>query len=232
MSKPPSFIGQQLKILFLAGIGLLLVFELTNLDIWINNFFYNNQLKEFSLREDPFMTRFMHHGLKNAMYVFGIASILFGIWLLKNKNTLLLKKHVVLASVGVIFIPALVVSLKHLTNKHCPWSLDIYGGQIPYTGLFETHLSHLVAGQCFPAGHAAGGFMWFSWAIALWFIYPKLAKVIFTMAMILGLILGISRMIQGAHFLSHVLWTAWLAWASSLLLAILFKTIPNKKPYP
>jgi membrane-associated PAP2 superfamily phosphatase len=229
MSKHPGFIHQQLKILLLAGIALLLVFELTNLDIWINNFFYNSELKVFSLRDHPFMTQVMHHGFKNAMYVFGIASILLGIWFLKKRKTLLLKKHVALGSFGVIFIPAIVASLKQITNKHCPWSLDIYGGQVPYTGLFETHLSHLGTGQCFPAGHPAGGFMWFSWAMALWFIYPRLAKIILLIAIVLGLILGISRMMQGAHFLSHVLWTAWVAWALSLILAILFKTIPNTK---
>ena len=125
----------------------------------------------------------------------------------------------------------MVALLKHVTNKHCPWSLDIYGGQVPYTGLFETYLSHLGTGQCFPAGHAAGGFMWFSWAMALWFIYPRLAKIILLIAIVLGLILGISRMMQGAHFFSHVLWTAWFAWFISLILAILFRTIPNTKPY-
>ena len=27
-------------------------------------------------------------------------------------------------------------------------------------------------------------------------------------------------MLQGAHFLSHTLWTLWLAWAASLILAV------------
>lgn len=229
MIKHQNFISQQFKILFLTGIALLFIFELTSIDIWINNFFYDGHLKVFRLKDHPFMTQVMHHGLKKAFYVFGIASILFGIWLLKNRKTLLLKKHVALASLGVILIPALVALLKHVTNKHCPWSLDIYGGQVPYTGLFESHLSYLGAGQCFPAGHAAGGFMWLSWAMALWFIYPRLAKIILLIAIILGLILGISRMMQGAHFFSHVLWTAWFAWFISLILAISFKTIPNTK---
>jgi membrane-associated PAP2 superfamily phosphatase len=34
-----------------------------------------------------------------------------------------------------------------------------------------------------------------------------------------GIILGTARMLQGAHFLSHTLWTLWLAWALSVLLA-------------
>jgi membrane-associated PAP2 superfamily phosphatase len=229
MIKHQDFINQQLKILFLTGIALLLVFELTSTDIWINNFFYNSQLKVFSLRDHPFMTQVMHHGFKIAMYVFGITSILLGIWFLKKRKTLLLKKHVALGSVGLIFIPAIVTFLKHLTNKHCPWSLDIYGGHLPYRGLFDANVSYLEVGECFPAGHAAGGFMWLSWAMALWFIYPKLAKIILILSIALGLILGISRMMQGAHFLSHVLWTAWFAWFISFILAILFRIIPNAK---
>ena len=35
-----------------------------------------------------------------------------------------------------------------------------------------------------------------------------------------GGILGTARMLQGAHFLSHTLWTLWLAWAASLVLAV------------
>jgi membrane-associated PAP2 superfamily phosphatase len=229
MVNKSSFLIRQFLILGFSAFGLLLIFELTSIDIWLNDFFYNPGLKEFSLRNHPFMTQVMHHGMKNAMYVLGVASIIFAIWKLKVGKTLLTARHVWAGSLGVILIPALVALLKHLTNKHCPWSLDIYGGSVPYVGLFETHLSQFGTGQCFPAGHAAGGFMWFAWAISLWFIYPKFAKIIFYLAIILGLILGISRMMQGAHFFSHVLWTAWFSWVISLVLALIFKLIPGYK---
>jgi membrane-associated PAP2 superfamily phosphatase len=229
MVKQSKFLVQQAKILMLTAIFLLTVFELTNIDLWLNDFFYNPELKEFSLRSHPFMTQVMHHGMKSAMYVLGVASIIFAIWELKVGETLLTARHVWAGSLGVILIPAIVALLKHLTNKHCPWSLDVYGGTVPYAGLFETHLSQFGIGQCFPAGHAAGGFMWSAWAIALWFIYPKFAKIIFYVAITLGLIMGISRMIQGAHFFSHVLWTAWFSWAISLVLALIFKLIPDNE---
>lgn len=229
MVKNSNFLFRQILILIIASLILLTVFELTSVDFWLNDFFYNPELKEFGLRNHPFLTQVMHHGMKTAMYVLGVASIIFAIWTLKVGKTLLTARHVWAGSLGVIVIPALVALLKHLTNKHCPWSLDVYGGSVPYVGLFETHLSQFGAGQCFPAGHAAGGFMWFAWAIALWFIYPKFAKIIFYLAIILGLILGISRMMQGAHFFSHVLWTAWFSWAISLVLAMIFKLIPDNE---
>ena len=229
MVKNSSFLTRQVQILTLAALLLLTVFELTSIDFWLNDFFYNPELKEFGLRSHPFMTQVMHHGMKTAMYVLGVASIVFAIWTLKVGKTLLTARHVWVGSLGVIVIPALVALLKHLTNKHCPWSLDVYGGSVPYTGLFETHLSQFGTGQCFPAGHAAGGFMWFAWAIALWFIYPKLAKIIFYFAILLGFTLGVSRMMQGAHFFSHVLWTAWFSWVISLVLALIFKLIPDNE---
>jgi membrane-associated PAP2 superfamily phosphatase len=229
MVKYSSFLFRQVQILIIAALVLLTIFELTSIDFWLNNFFYNPDLKEFGLRNHPFMTQVMHHGMKTAMYALGVGSIIFAIWTLKVGKTLLTARHVWVGSLGVILIPALVALLKHLTNKHCPWSLDVYGGSVPYAGLFETHLSQFGTGQCFPAGHAAGGFMWFAWAMALWFIYPKLAKIIFSLAILLGLILGVSRMMQGAHFISHVLWTAWFSWAISLVLALMFKLMPDNE---
>jgi membrane-associated PAP2 superfamily phosphatase len=229
MVNKSSFLIKQFLILGFSAIGLLLIFELTSIDIWLNDFFYNPEIKEFSLRNHPFLTQVMHHGMKTAMYVLGVASIIFAIWKLKVGKTLLTARHVWAGSLGVIVIPALVALLKHLTNKHCPWSLDVYGGSVPYAGLFEAHLSQFGTGQCFPAGHAAGGFMWFAWAITLWFIYPKFAKIIFYVAITLGLIMGVSRMMQGAHFFSHVLWTAWFSWLISLVLALIFKLIPGNE---
>lgn len=41
--------------------------------------------------------------------------------------------------------------------------------------------------------------------------------------------MGYGCMAQGAHFLSHVLWSAWLAWALSLALAALTRA-PVRPP--
>ena len=70
--------------------------------------------------------------------------------------------------------------------------------------------------------------MLFSWAVALWIIQPKLAKFSLYLAVALGVVMGVARMMQGAHFLSHVLWTAWFSWAISMMLAAAFGIFPNQ----
>lgn len=222
------FLRTQASLLLLSGIVLLLVFEFTNLDIHVNNLFYDAQTQSFPLRHHPFMTQVMHHGLKTTMLVAGIGSIALAIWKLRQRSAGLRSRHVWVGSLGIILIPSAIALLKRATNKHCPWSLDIYGGNIPYTGLFETHAAQFGAGQCFPAGHASGGFMLFSWAVALWIIQPKLAKCSLYLAVALGVLMGVARMMQGAHFLSHVLWTAWFSWAISMMLAAAFGIFPNQ----
>jgi len=222
------FLRRQASFLLLSAIALVLVFEFTALDIRVNNLFFDPQTQTFPLRQHPFMTRVMHQGLKSAMLVAGIVSIIFAIWKLRQRNSGLQSRHVWAGSLGIILIPSAIALLKRATNKHCPWSLDIYGGNIPYTGLFESHAAQFGAGQCFPAGHASAGFMLFSWAVALWMIQPKLARFALYLAIALGVLTGVSRMMQGAHFLSHVLWTAWFSWAISVMLAAAFGIFPKQ----
>ena len=48
----------------------------------------------------------------------------------------------------------------------------------------------------------------------------RVARRALIAALLAGAVLGTARMLQGAHFLSHTLWTLWLAWAASLSLAV------------
>lgn len=222
-----TWLNRQLWILLVSAILLLGVFELTSLDIWLVQYFFSPELGQFPLKDQPFFTSVLHHGLKTGMYITGVASIVVSLWFLKKSKDTFTLRHALVGILGVILIPAMVALLKHLTNKHCPWSLDMFGGAIPYTGLFEVLDPLYPRGQCFPAGHAAGGFMWFSWAIALWGIQPRLAKFFFYAAIFFGLLMGVARMAQGAHFFSHVLWTAWFAWAIGIILAYCLKALPS-----
>ena len=221
-----SWFNRQVVFLLVTALLLLGIFELTSLDIWLVQHFFDPTIGKFPYQEHPIFTKVLHHGLKTLMYVMGVSSIIVSIWFLKKTKDVLTTRHALVGIVGVILIPALVASLKHLTNKHCPWSLDMFGGAIPYAGLLDVLPASYPRGQCFPAGHAAGGFMWFSWAIALWSIQPKTARIFFWAAIFFGLLMGVARMAQGAHFFSHVLWTAWFSWAIGMMLAYIFKVLP------
>ena len=151
-----TWFNRQLWILLVSAILLLGIFELTSLDIWLVQYFFSPELDKFPLKDQPFFTSVLHHGLKTGMYITGVASILVSLWFLKKSKDTFTLRHALVGILGVILIPAIVALLKHLTNKHCPWSLDMFGGAIPYTGLFEVLDPLYPRGQCFPAGHAAG----------------------------------------------------------------------------
>ena len=48
----------------------------------------------------------------------------------------------------------------------------------------------------------------------------RAARGALAVGLLAGAVLGTARMLQGAHFLSHTLWTLWLAWAASVSLAL------------
>ncbi len=62
-------------------------------------------------------------------------------------------------------------------------------------------------GRCWPGGHAATGFALFA-LFALRDRKPRMARYAFLFAAGLGGIFSVSRMLQGAHFFSHNVWTA------------------------
>lgn len=102
---------------------------------------------------------------------------------------------------------ALVVSLlKHYSPYSCPWDLPDYGGGKPD------------AGACLPAAHPISGFALFGLYLALEG-EPQKAHLVLRAAWIIGLAAGAVQVARGAHFVSHVLWTAWVAWSVTLALA-------------
>lgn len=107
--------------------------------------------------------------------------------------------------------PAVVAGLKDINTMACPWDLTAFGGSAPYR--FEWFVSREAAGRCFPGGHAAGGFS----LIALCFAgrlcgNPRLERLGLLAALLVGALFGFVRLVQGAHFASHNLWSAAIDW--------------------
>lgn len=112
--------------------------------------------------------------------------------------------------------PLVVVLLKELNAYRCPWDLTQFGGVAQATsGWF---VSRVNAGRCFPSGHAAGGFS----LVALGFAgialqHGGLRRAGLGAAVVLGVAFSLVRMAQGAHFLSHNLWSAAIDWCAAAL---------------
>jgi membrane-associated PAP2 superfamily phosphatase len=111
---------------------------------------------------------------------------------------------------------AFVTPLKQLTQVQCPWSLSQFGGSETYSKLLEPRPATDKAGLCWPGGHAATGFCLFALFFVLRDRRPRLAKAALGLAFVAGSVLSVGRMMQGAHFLSHNIWTAVFCWLIGL----------------
>ncbi|MBV6425296.1 MAG: hypothetical protein NAOJABEB_03112 [Steroidobacteraceae bacterium] len=124
--------------------------------------------------------------------------------------------------------------LKHLTNIDCPWDLALFGGRFPYVGLFADRPDALRPAACFPGAHSASGFA----LVALYFVLRDVdrgkAWVGLATGLGLGAVFAFGQEARGAHFLSHDLTSAAIAWAVSLALYAAFQsrstTLPALRP--
>jgi membrane-associated PAP2 superfamily phosphatase len=172
-----------------AVIGL--AFGPAGLDRWITGLAYDPVLQRFPLRHFWVLEKLGHDALKWAMVAFWIACLA---WRPLRRGAL----YMALAA-------TVVTLLKHASVHSCPWDLAEFGAA-----------SAPGPGRCSPAGHPVVGFALFGLYFALRPDRPRAARAALVAAWVIGLAAGAVQVARGAHFASHVLWTAWVAWAVTL----------------
>lgn len=164
----------------------------------------------------------MHHWTKAAVITLGclIAASLVLSYVLP---VLRAQRAVLLFLVLAMSLAPLSVTLgKALSARHCPWDIDEFGGVVSYTRLLEPIASDTPAGHCFPAGHASTGFALMAFYFAAYASRKRrAARHALLIGIAAGLLLGLGRVLQGAHFASHVLWSALICWTVMVLLYVL-----------
>lgn len=203
---------------FLLGVPLiaavaLLGLEATDIDRTVTNWFFDPAAGGFPLRNSFFLDVILHHWPKYVVVLIALLT-LAGFVLSYRIPALQPERRVLLfLFLALALAPASVSALKSVSGKYCPWDLEQYGGFAPYSRLVEPAPPSFRPGRCFPAGYASTGFA----LMAFYFVgrarkQPRLAWAGLATGLITGLVLGLGRMLQGAHFLSHVLWSALVCW--------------------
>ena len=204
----------------LVAAGLVLwVIYLLGIDERITRLFFDPVTQQFPLRNHWFLEVVMHRWAKYAVVILGVAVL--AAYLLSFRIAALASlRRVLLFLVLAMGLSSGTVSyLKSVSHKQCPYDLKMYGGYAPYTALFEKTPQGVKPGRCWPGGHSSAGFclMAFYFAglhlrnkrLASWGLYGGFG---------LGFVLGMGRVLQGAHFLSHHIWTALICWLVMLAL--------------
>ena len=113
----------------------------------------------------------------------------------------------------VILVPLLTSMLKRASRSHCPWDLERYGGHQPYYHLLEYMPNWLESGHCLPGGHASSA-LWLVGLAVFWLPHDaRKAAGVALAALGFGAAVGWMQQMRGAHFLTHTLWSMWIACA-------------------
>ena len=190
----------------------LLLLELTSLDMDIAKLAYDPSAGGFIGKHSYFLENVLHDRAKQVVIALGVLSFVgfvasFFIGKLKPW-----KRELGCLVLSMALSTSFVTPMKAVTAVQCPWSLTEFGGQEQYSELLSPRPPTDKPGRCWPGGHAATGFTLFALFFVLRDRRPRLARNAFIFAFALGSVFSISRMMQGAHFFSHNVWTAIFCW--------------------
>lgn len=211
-------------ILIISAGAMLALGQFTDIDLMIEDYYYDSALQSFPWRDSWFASDLMHGYLKNIIincgYILYLVVLidLFKPWQKIKPFFRLRLRFIALAS---LLIPLIVRTIKQLSTLHCPSGIDRYGGEAPFLRLLDHVPAGIKVGHCFPAAHATVG-LWLAALCVFWLPHhPKRAKAVFCAGLSVGLIMGWVQQMRGEHFLFHTLWSVWLA---SLIILVMLQT--------
>jgi membrane-associated PAP2 superfamily phosphatase len=113
----------------------------------------------------------------------------------------------------------LVPAWKRASLTSCPWDQSAFGGVATLVSHWRWGVADGGHGRCFPSGHATTALA-FLGQVVLWRRHdPVRARVWLVAVLVAGLAVGGLQVVRGAHYVSHVLWSAWGCWALLCLVA-------------
>jgi len=216
---------KQFIVTFVLFVLTILFFEYTNVDIRIENIFYNFSTHTWLIDRNEKILKFIFYdGIKKLLIIVAVLMLFSLIVFRRNKIVNEYKKGLIVVILSAIFVPVVIGGLKAVTNTPCPKNTVIYGGIYPEVKVLESYPKNFHQKgkiKCWPAGHASGGFA----LLSLFFLFksPRNKKRAVILSMVVGWSMGLYKMMIGDHYLSHTLVTMFLAWIIILIIARIVK---------
>ena len=200
----------------LAALPLLLLWEALGADYAIAKAIVGTASR-FPLREDAWLVRVLHDGGRIAAGLVLVAQIVHACLTVQPGTPTRAQRWFWVAMTLVGWIGVAWLKSRSLTS--CPWELAEFGGRALYVPHWQLGVRDGGPGRCFPSGHAMAGFAFFSLAFLWAPTQPRRAVQFACAAALAGTVFGIAQIFRGAHFVSHVAWSAWLCWTVFALVA-------------
>lgn len=193
---------------------ILFVEQYTDFDVWIEDFFYDFDQREWMIPPalHEVLSPFFYEGAKRLVACIGTICVFYMAISVRKKTWRKNFAAVCTVLLSTMIVPLSVSKLKDITNVYCPNQLEIYDRQYPYVRITEDYPAGFKAehkGRCFPGGHVTGAFS----LLSLYLVFNDRKKKIAVLAGVLafGGITGGYQMLRGEHFLSHNLFSLFLA---------------------
>ena len=220
--------NKQIVITAFLLIAVIALFQFSNLDIFVQSFFYDFDKKSWLIdKNEPILKFFFYDGIKNLLLLFGVIILFSLIFFRKHILVQEYKKGLIIVLLSAILVPSIIGFFKDITNTPCPCNIVYFNGTYPDKKVFDSYPKDFVQKskvKCWPAGHSSGGFA----LMALFFLFktPKNQKKALFVALIIGWSMGTYKMLLGDHFFSHTIITMLMAW---LIILIIVKFIQTKQ---
>ena len=200
-----------------------ILFEFTGLDLLVQDSLYDFANHRWLIDSRNAGFRLWFYDLpKIAIIILGVILLVVAVgparWRDRWALAMPKRRHLFVAFLTIGTVPALIGQLKATTDIFCPSEIRRYGGDVPYVRVAERYPDNdrpTKRGRCFPAGHASGGFALFALAGLCRTRWSQLLCIV--LALGIGGAMGFYQMAKGAHYLSHTVITALIAWIGFLL---------------
>lgn len=191
------------------------------LDLTIAQWFFDDVRRIFPLANEWLLKTVLHDAVRTTSAVAALAllGVTVASWATSHPRAARAHRDALLfTSMATLAAAAAVGALKHFSSHACPWDLAIFGGYAAYHPLLGAHAAAADVDGCLPAAHPLAGYAWLAVGFALYPVARRRAWQAWAVAFTLGTLFGGVQIARGAHFPSHVLWSAWIVWGVNVAL--------------
>ncbi len=198
------------------------MFRYTDLDVTISNLVYLPE-RTFNQGESNLWSLLYDYGHIPAIVIGVVGLLVFLVGWITPKLACF-RKISVFFVLFLIVGPGLIVNelLKEHWGRPRPVQVLDFDGKQQFLSVWSKGVAG--EGASFPSGHAAIGFYLCAPFFVLWADGRKhWALMVLALGMGYGLLMGLGRIIQGAHFASDVLWSAGFIYLTGILFYYLLR---------
>lgn len=218
-------------VLILSGILILWIGSYSDIDLTLADAMFDRASGTFPWRHAWLAERFNHGILKTILQILGVIVVALAAWDWARPRPnwdAPRRTGMRVLALSAILVPTCISVLKHFSDSHCPWDLQRYGGSEPYVRLLEMLPAGVAPGQCLPGGHASSA-LWLLGLAVFWLPHrPRMAAAVGGAMLMFGLAVGWMQQLRGAHFLTHTLWSIWIAVFIVDFLYSMLKAAPSR----